>query len=142
MEQSVELILKNDAGVAGIYVLYSVDEIPPTMFLTVDEIVDDFTENRLINKEDAEYIKNVKSGVELHTSVGMWIRNTYGLWLENCPLTDLHDKSHIVGAVDYNPKHPDAVSGDIIDLIITRLRGASYEQEYTSKYNRAMKVFE
>lgn len=101
-----------------------VDNMPEAAFLTFDEIVDDIVTNRLSSggEEDIKRCSREDLGL-LHFSFGMWIRNTYGLWFENNPLTEFEDGSFVRDGVNYHPKHPDAVSSDIIQEVHKRLSG-------------------
>lgn len=101
-------------------------------FLTVEEIVDDIIKHRL-DAEAIDILKNESAKPLLHLSFGMWIRNSYGLWLKENPLTDHTDESYIVDGIDYNPKHADAVSAVIIEKIHQQLSGAN-------NYDDAMKA--
>lgn len=114
-----------------------VDTVPndTTSFLTIEEIVEDIIANRL-NAEDKEVIVRDDYKPFLHLGLGMWIRNSYGLWLEECPHTSPSDTTHIIGGIDHNPKHPDAISALIIDQVLTQLK------DITTNYDRAMQVVE
>lgn len=88
--------------------------VPVEEFLTIDEIVEDILQNRLDDATMHQIRAFDRNELTmLHFSFGMWIRNTYGLWLENNPLTELDEQSD---------QHPDAISFDIIKLVWKRLQ--------------------
>lgn len=70
-----------------------------------------------LDESDIEYLRETPASdlIKFHHSVGRAIRNDYRLWHEDCPLTD--NNAQLVDGVDYNPKHPDAVSMRIIEAI-------------------------
>lgn len=110
---------------------------PPTpeMFLTEDEIVEDLFKTRLTEK-DLKYISEIpmEDVIGLHFSAGMWIRNTYGLWLEENPYTNLKDAR----ADDF----PDQVSHRILEKLWKRVRENNpniIEKSLFEQYDDAMK---
>lgn len=58
----------------------------------------------------------------LHHTRGRWIRNEFGLWLDESPLRDWF-KEHY--AVD----HPDDISGMILEAVQARIRGNQYDAQ-------------
>lgn len=94
---------------------YPDDNIPEEHFLDVNEIVDDLLQNR-IERETANQISSLDRNnlTLLHLSLGMWIRNVYGLWLENNPLTELGEEDSRL--------HPDSVSFNVIKLVWKKLQ--------------------
>lgn len=119
-----QFILKQDGVHPDLWEMEGdLDGIPTEAFLTFDEIVDDIVANRLSSGAEEDIRCCAEEDLILfHPNFGMWIRNSYGLWLESNPLTD-DDQSHIRDGVDYNPKHPDTVSFDIIQAVHNRLTG-------------------
>lgn len=83
------------------------------IFLNKDEIVTDLL-NTLSGK-DLVTLKQTKSRdlIRYHSTVGMWIRNHYMLWLEENPYTDASDPN--------GDLHPDQVSMEIIKKLHTRM---------------------
>ena len=93
-------------------------------WMTFDEIVNDveFSLTLADKKTIANFPKSKM--ISLHGTLGMWIRNTYGLWVAN-PLTlgwiDGTTPKKIVNGTDYSDNHPDAVSFKIIEALWDRL---------------------
>lgn len=83
-------------------------------FLTKQQIVN----NIIATMEDESRIalQNMAIGdlYQFHHSTGRHIRNHYLLWDPQNPLTMLDYVPELREDVDYNPKHPDAVSMDIM----------------------------
>lgn len=93
---------------------------------TVEEIAAD-----VIAKLTLPDRERIRRGTEdaaraLHFSLGMWIRNTYGLWTKEHPLTKTYmtdpASRKIVDGVDVSEGHPDAVSDRIIRCIWKKLQ--------------------
>lgn len=86
------------------------DEVPVTVEAAVDILMD------VITAEDLAEIRNMsKSDIGLlHFSLGMWIRNNFGLWRGNYLLLEA------TGA-----KGPDGASGVILDALLARLKKGS-----------------
>ena len=106
------------------------DTIDPSRFMTEDEIVVDLCQHRL-GKHILDTIKTTsreKVVVSFHFTLGMWIRNKYGLWNSNNPL--VQGEPQIKDGIDYSPHHPDAVSGRIIEKVHDYISGASYAYDY------------
>lgn len=105
------------------------DNIPPTFFLSADEIVTD-----LINRLPGEDIDNIQKRsqedlISLHFGFGMWIRNTYGMWHESNPHINVTDCNS-----DF---HPDQYSFSVIEQLHKKLNiGANH----TKAYEEAMKI--
>jgi len=97
--------------------VYENDEVPDGTvinFLSKDEITDDLV-NRVLNGDEKVDIKT-KSVEELNcltTSLGSFIRNTYGLWLIPHPYANGRKSS----AENYAEK----ISKEIIEMIQQRL---------------------
>ncbi len=83
-------------------------------YKTLDEIVQAVFED--LQPSDFDVLKQVQRDdmIQFHHSVGMFIRNQYLLWDENNPLTMLNYEPQVVNGMDENPKHPDAVSQEIL----------------------------
>lgn len=83
------------------------DEIPVTVEAAVDILMD------VISAEDLAEIRSMseKDIVLLHFGLGMWIRNSFGLWRGNTLLLEA------TGA-----KGPDGASGVILDALLIRLK--------------------
>jgi hypothetical protein len=98
------------------------DGQPPDWPLSVDEAVDRLTE--ALSDEDQATIRAMREGepqVALHHSLGMSIRNQFGLWRGNEPL--LADCASQQGhGIDGRFIHPDSASGVILSALWRRLR--------------------
>jgi len=83
------------------------DQLQPEHFLSPQVIVLDMSFQIL--KEDREWIKkhDMADLIQLHHTVGRWIRNTYGLWHPNNPY---------VVKDDLGEGHPDGISQKCIYL--------------------------
>lgn len=97
-------------------------------WMTFDEIVNDV--EITLKQSEKKTIASMKKEdlIRLHSNLGMWIRNVYGLWNENHPLTSswsagnrVITKSATGLEYDDSPDHPDAVSFKIIEELWTRL---------------------
>jgi hypothetical protein len=73
-------------------------------------------------KDDLEF---VKSGEHDFGMVGRAIRNDYGLWEFDHPLTQHWHMNpecrNIVDGIDYSEDHPDQVSAMILEVVRSRL---------------------
>ncbi len=70
--------------------------------------------NMLVGEEDKEYFKNLTDKDEIinfHFTVGMWIRNNWGLWKENQPESILKEYFEARGVY-----HPDSISTMILEF--------------------------
>jgi len=98
-----------------------VEGLTSDMFLTRDEIVYDIITNRL-SSDDKAHLKAASGQTIIgeHLGLGMWIRNSYGLW-ENLtnPLVEENPEPDDI-------KHPDNCSFEIMELVVQTLNG-----EYT-----------
>ena len=97
-------------------------------YLTKEEIVDKIIVE--ITDDDKKYLKSLsrEDMIQFHHGIGTSIRNEYGLWKEDNPLTQQWalDRStdseiHMKNGVDYHPQHPDAVSMDILEAVWDKL---------------------
>lgn len=85
-------------------------------FLSPSAVVDDMVESLRSNPEAVQSwldIENRSDLIQGHHTVGRYIRNHYGLWLEGNPFVDPTDSE--------GDKHPDAVSMWIIEQVWDRL---------------------
>lgn len=93
------------------------------MFTSVDEIVEDILLYNLDEKAKHEFRTLAEEDlIYLHSGFGREVRNQYQLWEPSNPLTMLNYTPQIEDGVDVNPKHPDAVSFDVIKEIWRRLQ--------------------
>lgn len=94
------------------------------MFKTFEEIIEDMMLFQL-EEEIKRQLRSLKEDdlIRLHHSVGQVIRNEYNLWDKDNPLTMLNYEPMLSEeGIDYNPKHPDSVSMDIIKTVWKRLQ--------------------
>jgi hypothetical protein len=82
-----------------------------------DQIVEDLYTN--LHPDSAKWLQEhtEKEARGLHHGFGTAIRNEYGLWAEDHPLTGLRAQTEprdIHNSLDYSTFHPDAVSNEII----------------------------
>lgn len=99
------------------------DSLESNDFLTRDQILADLHVE--ISREDKDYIKAIVFSdlIQLHHSFGQWIRNTYGLWHPNNPMTDNNGNGH-----------PDDISFAIIEDFYRDLTNPH------AAYNAAMSI--
>lgn len=106
------IILKDNDGTFATHIITADLVIKPEQYLNFDETVKSIFNE--MNVEDLTIMKAMKMDnlISLHSGLGMWIRNQYGLWHEDNPLTNsgLYDK------------HPDGVSFKMIEHIWERLQ--------------------
>jgi hypothetical protein len=78
-------------------------------FMDINQIVDDVVNCRLGDQDTKNHIQQMNSDdlISLHQTMGRWIRNSYGLWLDQYP--------HL------NNTHPDDFSFEAIKLIHNRI---------------------
>lgn len=108
-DNEVEYVVK----IAGIPTVttFSERDIPyPEQFLSPEEIALDIYENRM-SLIDFEQLCKMKREelISLHLNMGMWLRNSYGLWMDNNPHTSLEDSR--------SDRFPDQVSQYIIEKL-------------------------
>lgn len=94
----------------------------------IDEIVDGMNESDVLflkSCENQEYLMSVIPFLR-------YVRNKYGLWDSLNPLTFAHKdfKEKIIDGVDYNPRHPDKVSHDIVKKAFEELGILTKESIY------------
>lgn len=102
-------------------------------FDTVEEIADDMVE--YITTIDVLYLRNLPLKEDMgrfHHTVGMDIRNNYGLWEDNHPLTaawftDMKNNTNdfLIDGIDHHPCHPDAISMQILERIWEKVNESS-----------------
>ena len=88
--------------------------------MNFDQIVEDVYSN--LQEEDIKWLQeNTESDARgLHHMTGMAIRNSYGLWQEDHPLTGLRaldEERDLRNGVDYSTFHPDSVSNEVLAAI-------------------------
>lgn len=110
------IVKENDKVVEKDIEVHTNDDIPEGMeinFLSKDEIVDDLVD-RVLSGEDKASVKT-KSAGELNclaTSLGSFIRNTYGMWLSPHPYASRHSSAD---------NDAERISLEIIEMIQKRL---------------------
>lgn len=87
---------------------------------------------RILNGEElAKLLEIAKATGDMgafHHTMGMALRNEFGLWKAKCPWTD--SVECLINGVDYNPFHPDAVSGRILEAVWCRAQNSDYDLSY------------
>lgn len=120
MEKIYYILKDNDNGLIKVKEFEYIDGksigLTTDMFLNVEEIVHDIITNRL-TEDTLAALRNFEkeSLIEQHFGFGRWIRNAYGLWLPNNPLTEKNPAS------DSN-KHPDNLSFEIMKMVVKTLQ--------------------
>jgi len=107
------------------------------------QVTVDYIAELILKEWSQEDLEFVKSGDHDFGMVGRAIRNDYGLWEFDHPLTQhwhmYPDARNIVDGVDCSEDHPDQVSADILDLVRAKLGVKTEEVEY--KYgNQILKL--
>jgi len=111
-------IIKKDGKPAEADIeIYSNDDVPEDVnieFLSKEEIADDLVMRVLSGEEKAAFkTKTVKELNCLTTSLGSFIRNTYGLWLSPHPYSNARNSSA--------ENFAEEISKEIIEMIQKRL---------------------
>ncbi len=108
------IILKDNNGDVSEYERSLLDDIKPEQYLNAEEISDHVI--CISDTINLRYIKKMKSDdlISLHMSLGLWIRNEFGLWNDECPWTN--------GGQADDKKHPDNYSFKIIEQIWDKLQ--------------------
>lgn len=92
---------------------------------TRHQITPEWIADRILEEWDTEDLAFVKSGRADFGMVGRAIRNDYGLWEFDHPLTQhWHmnpEARNIVDGIDHSEDHPDNVSALIFGLVKARL---------------------
>jgi len=120
-------IIKRDGEIGPVEFCVKTKEferIKPDEFLSVNEIVQEILDNT--SQKELLEIRDMNKNdlILLHHNFGRWIRNSYGLWLEQNPLIQ-------VNAEPDSLQHPDNLSFDIIEKVYARL--TSYESFDSAK---------
>jgi len=96
-------------------------------YLSKEEIIKELVAN--LKEDDIKFLRSEEVDTaekmgQFHHSVGMHIRNHYGLWEKDNPLVQLwfeahenNDITYILSGVDHHPNHPDAVSSEILKAV-------------------------
>lgn len=93
------------------------------MFLTQEQIAADILANHMPPADKNTLAAYLRSDlIMLHHTMGRWIRNAYDLWDAANPNTMLGYEPLIENGCDCNPKHPDAVSMDVIYMMWEQLQ--------------------
>lgn len=89
-------------------------------FKSPDEIADILFE-RL---KDSEGVKEflAEGPTAYHQFFGMSVRNEFLLWDKDNPHTMKNHKPELKDNVDYSSKHPDNVSGRILEMLHTKIK--------------------
>lgn len=95
--------------------------------ITIDQIVDDLMFK--ITPDDKQLLKSPSTPTNLQehwvrSSLQRWIRNHYHLWHTH-PLTErwrTEGPNDMRDGVDYSTDHPDNMSSQIVDVLVSRLR--------------------
>lgn len=107
-------------------------------FMSEGEIVDDIIANRtekqmrriigynfdppLTAEEREAFLKTRFNAYHfMRSEFGRWIRNSYGLWDKANPYTVPDPEPNADGVLDH-PRHPDNITGRIINELVRRLR--------------------
>ena len=100
------------------------DRVPRTLSESVQMIVES------LELEEIEYIKNSKSLIECHHTVGRYFRNNWSLWDKECPLPIHFREVHKIW-------HADDMSGLILYGVwcIVRNEKPDYENEIKRYHN-------
>lgn len=90
---------------------------------TIKSIVTDLIKH--LSDEDKTYFRKTDTTLERH-GLGMHVRNEYGLWNPDHPLTanwHQHPETRdIRDGIDYSPDHPDNISGTIVEALQLQLK--------------------
>jgi hypothetical protein len=97
-------------------------ELPKSVDEAIDRLLNDLSE------DDKEYLRGVSDPSELHFSLGLQIRNVYGLWGDNtellasCAKASGHEPLIVDSKEVYFGFHPDEASAVIIKALLERLK--------------------
>lgn len=109
-EETVEYIVKVAGGEPTVVTVTERDILYPEQFLSPKEIALDIFRNRMSAADLHQFFKTSEDMlITLHLNFGMWIRNAYGLWIDNNPHTSLEDSR--------SDRFPDQVSQYIIETL-------------------------
>lgn len=114
------------------------DGLTTEMLLNRDEIVHDIITNRLSDNEKIYFRNATDETLSMeHMGMGMWMRNSYGLWeTKNNPLVDENASAN-------SRMHPDNLSFKIMELVRQALGGEKTtdpEEPITEIFDKAIKV--
>lgn len=99
---------------------------PDGSLMNRDQIVFDLFSK--LSNDDKKYLSGLSEDDVrgMHHGWGMGIRNAYGLWKEDSPVTGnwmKHPETHDVrDGTDYSADHPDQVSNDIMVEVWKKIR--------------------
>jgi hypothetical protein len=83
---------------------------PDGSFMSEDQIADDIVGHQLDAEARKQLLAPDFSPIDAHFGLGLWIRNSYGLWDESYPRALFDD--------------PDEISQRVIEKVVGRLRRA------------------
>jgi hypothetical protein len=92
-------------------------------YLSEDQIVE--AELKRLRPDDVKYLRVAGENgdlARLHMHYGLWLRNTYNLWHQENPHTMLGYAPELRDGADCNPRHPDNMSGRIIEKLYQRVK--------------------
>ena len=70
----------------------------------------------LLSDDDKDYLRTEKNAaIKVHHSIGRWIRNNWGLWVDEPNELKIH-------FINKGVTHPDNMSGEILDAYIEYLK--------------------
>ncbi len=103
------IIIKDKNGDIGEFDKDLLDDIDADQYLSAEDITCHVI--LTVDAVNLRFIRDMKKDdlIGLHMSIGLWIRNTFGLWQEDYPWTN-------EGKID-NTEHPDNYSFSIIEAI-------------------------
>jgi hypothetical protein len=78
--------------------------------------------DRILSAEEKAKLKEVESGIDLHFSLGMWLRNNWGLWANSRLVANLEK----MGIVFFDA---DGISSHICCAYLDHLKGKKYVPE-------------
>lgn len=88
-------------------------------FLSPQEIVAVLFDRLKDKKGVDDFIRS--NPIEFHHGLGTGVRNEFHLWHPENPFTVKDHVPELRGGVDYSPRHPDNVSGRILEELHKRL---------------------
>lgn len=97
---------------------------PQRQLVTEESIAD-----RIIKEVPEDFLRAIAhdQGHMVRSMIGRMIRNEYGLWEKDHPLTQhwhlYPEAREIIDGVDFSEDHPDQVSARIIEHVRTKLEG-------------------
>lgn len=99
----------------------TVDEAVEWLLRLIPDSEQDLIRATMLEHKTFSFTDSVRGCIDTthHFTLGMWIRNEFGLWRGNLPL--LNDTGY---------RHPDGASGVIIDVFFDRLRETDATKAY------------